>query len=57
MLSHDPVIGLVVLGLLVSPVAAAQNAAPWSEAMVGAMYDAFKPPRASVPPTPRAPSL
>ena len=45
MLRHGPVIGLGVLGLLVSPAADAQDAAPSPEAMVSTMYDAFKPPK------------
>jgi catalase len=45
MLPHGLVIGLGVLGLLVSPAADAQDAVPSPEAMVSAMYDAFKPPK------------
>jgi catalase len=44
MLRHGPVIGLVGLGLLAPAIAGAQDAAPSPEAMVSAMYDAFKPP-------------
>jgi catalase len=45
MLPHSLVISLGVLGLLVSPAADAQDTASSPEAMVSAMYDAFKPPK------------
>ena len=45
MLRNGLVIGLAGLGLVAPPIAGAQDAPPSPEAMVSAMYDAFKPPK------------